>query len=84
MTMIQGLDSGVGEVVKSLKRRGMLEKSVILFSTDNGGGREQGRVRSRSNFPLKGKKEELYEGGVRGVALLSGGALPSSRTKSDE
>ena len=82
--MLQGLDSGIGEVVRSLKRRGMFHNSVILFSTDNGGGRDQGRRRTSSNFPLRGKKEELYEGGVRGVAFLAGGALPTSQTESDE
>ena len=49
----------------------MLENSVILFSTDNGGA-----VESSSNKPLRGNKESVYEGGVRGVGLLAGGALP--------
>ena len=62
-------------MVKSLKRSGMFDNSVILFSTDNG---------AWDNSPLRGKKGELYEGAVRGVAFLSGGALPTRQTKSKE
>ena len=50
----------------------MYEDSVILFSTDNGGGVAD----SDSNLPLRGHKESLYEGGVRGLGLLAGGVLP--------
>ena len=68
---ISALDAGVGKIVASLKRAGLWENSVLLFSTDNGGP-----VPASSNLPLRGTKESLYEGGVRGVALLAGGALP--------
>ena len=61
----QALDAGVGRVVKALKRSGLYENSVIIFSTDNGGVGN-----GASNFPLKGAKEELYEGGVRGVGFV--------------
>ena len=70
---ISALDAGVGEIVASLKRSGLWENSVLLFSTDNGGP-----VPASSNLPLRGTKESLYEGGVRGVALLAGGALALS------
>ena len=61
----QALDAGVGKVVKALKRSGLYDNSVIIFSTDNGGVGN-----GASNFPLKGAKEELYEGGVRGVGFV--------------
>ena len=65
------------QAVASLKRSGLWENSVLLFSTDNGGP-----VPASSNLPLRGTKESLYEGGVRGVALLAGGALPLSTRQS--
>ena len=65
--------------MKSLKRSGLWENSVVLFSTDNGGS-----VPSTSNLPLKGSKESVYEGGVRGVALLTGGILNFSHHQSKQ
>jgi len=64
---ITALDAGIGRIVKSLKSTGLYKNSIILFSTDNGGS-----VEGYSNRPLKGNKEMLYEGGVRGVALVTG------------
>jgi len=61
---ISALDEGVHNVVQALKSSGLYENSVIVFSTDNGG------AGLPSNFPLKGKKEQLYDGGVRGVGFV--------------
>ena len=69
----------MGKIVSSLKRSGLWENSVVLFSTDNGGS-----VLSTSNLPLKGSKESVYEGGVRGVAALSGGLVTASHHQSDQ
>ena len=69
--VVQALDAGVGHIVDSLMSVGLYDDSLLLFSTDNGGA-----VRGFSNLPLKGDKEQLYEGGVRGVALVTGGVIP--------
>ena len=68
---VQALDAGVGHIVDSLVSAGLYDDSLLLFSTDNGGA-----VRGFSNLPLRGDKEQLYEGGVRGVALVTGGVIP--------
>ena len=68
----QALDAGVGQVVKALKRSGLYDNSVIIFSTDNGGVGN-----GASNFPLRGAKEEVYEGGVRGVGFVHSPLLPA-------
>ena len=56
----------MGAVVAALKAAGLYENSVLVFSTDNGGA-----VARTSNLPLRGGKEQLYEGGVRGVGFVS-------------
>ncbi|KAG5322762.1 ARSB Arylsulfatase, partial [Pseudoatta argentina] len=68
--MVSKLDDSVGLIVNTLGSRGMLRNSVILFLTDNGAA-PVGKFRNYgSNFPLRGMKYTLYEGGVRGVAVL--------------
>ena len=69
----QALDAGVGVIEAALRARGLYRDTVILFSTDNGGA---GGV---SNLPLRGHKESLYQGGVRGVAWVGGGLVQRRR-----
>jgi arylsulfatase A-like enzyme len=75
--MVAAMDEGVGNVTAALKRVGMLEKSLIIFSTDNGGP-AYSDGNAASNFPLRGEKNTLWEGGVRGVGLVSGFGLHKS------
>ena len=68
--MLYKLDESVGKVVQALKSKGMLENSVIVFTTDNGGPAAGFNQNAASNWPLKGVKDTLWEGGVRGAAFL--------------
>ncbi|PNF39716.1 Arylsulfatase B [Cryptotermes secundus] len=68
--MVSKLDESVGRVVQALQRRHMLESSVILFLSDNGAPSKGRQPNWGSNWPLKGVKETLWEGGVRGVGLI--------------
>ncbi|XP_045200174.2 arylsulfatase J-like [Mercenaria mercenaria] len=60
------MDDAIGAVVRSLKQRGMWNNTVFVFTTDNGGTKRKGG----SNFPLKGGKGTLYEGGIRAVGFV--------------
>lgn len=68
--MMTHLDVSVGAVVQALARQNMLNDSIIVFSTDNGGPAEGFNLNAASNWPLRGVKNTLWEGGVRGAALL--------------
>ena len=68
--MVSALDDAVGSIYDSLKQSGMLENSIIAFTTDNGGPANGFDFNAASNFPLRGVKATLWEGGVRGVGLL--------------
>ncbi|KAM7296026.1 hypothetical protein ISCGN_021230 [Ixodes scapularis] len=48
----------------------MLENSVVAFSTDNGGLPWGADSNSGFNWPLRGGKTTLWEGGVRGAAFI--------------
>ncbi|XP_017766449.1 PREDICTED: arylsulfatase J [Eufriesea mexicana] len=68
--MLSKLDESVGRVVEALRKRDMLKNSVIVFSTDNGGPPAGFNLNAASNWPLRGTKNTLWEGGVRGAGLL--------------
>ncbi|XP_012939276.1 arylsulfatase I [Aplysia californica] len=68
--MVSALDDAVGAVYDALKTSGMLQNSVIVFTTDNGGPANGFDYNAANNFPLRGVKATLWEGGVRGVGFL--------------
>ena len=63
--LLASVDYALHKVFVDLKMRGMFDNSVILVTTDNGGGPWN------SNLPLKGSKETLYEGGIRGASFIT-------------
>ncbi|CAG9792195.1 unnamed protein product [Diatraea saccharalis] len=72
------LDESVGKVVEALQTNGLLHNSIILFTTDNGGAAAGFNSNAASNFPLRGVKNTLWEGGVRGVSALFSPRLVSN------
>lgn len=52
--MLSKLDESVGKVVEALQNRGLLENSIIIFTTDNGGPAAGFNDNSASNYPLRG------------------------------
>jgi len=59
MAMVDALDSAIGEVIQSLKEKGMLDNTLIVFTSDNGG------IAEADNRPLRSIKGDSFEGGVR-------------------
>ncbi len=74
---VTALDAAVGKIVSALEKRGMLENTLIIFHSDNGGALPMrfatgdGDIRSpvADNGVFRQGKGSLYEGGVRVVAL---------------
>lgn len=80
-SMASKLDESVGRLVDSLKKAEMWENTLIWAVSDNGGMTHWGDVfpaSASSNWPLRGGKATLFEGGVRSVSFLAGGFLPST------
>src|SRR5680860_65657 len=62
--MIESIDDGVGPVSYTLKKLGLDDNTLIIFTSDNGG-----ETTVTTNAPLRAGKSWLYEGGIR-VPLL--------------
>lgn len=73
--MVSKMDDSVGELVKALKKKDMLSNTIIVFSTDNGGPAEGFNLNAASNWPLRGVKNTLWEGGVRGAGFIWSASL---------
>ncbi|MEX0613360.1 MAG: sulfatase [Pirellulales bacterium] len=58
--MIDSLDQSVGRIRQTLDELGIADRTIILFTSDNGG-----RIPTTSNAPLRAGKGSCYEGGVR-------------------
>lgn len=72
MAMVTALDTGVGKVVDTLSDAGMYDNSIIVLTTDNGGATNSGKyLDAGNNWPLRGSKCTEWQGGVRGVAMIS-------------
>ena len=65
--MISRLDRDVGRLLDRLAKHGIDEHTLVIFTSDNGPHAEGGNDPRfcDSNGPLRGKKRDLYEGGIR-------------------
>lgn len=60
--VIAHMDTAVGRLVGALKERGVLDNTLILFMSDNGGNAESGPKGRLEGNPPGGPKSEVYEG----------------------
>lgn len=68
--MVTKLDESIGTIVETLEEKDMLQNSIIIFMSDNGAASIGSFTNWGSNYPLRGIKDTLFEGGVRDVAFI--------------
>jgi arylsulfatase I/J len=69
--MISALDEAMGHLTEELVKKGMWDDTLFLFTSDNGG-----KYSEAPNYPLRGGKGSVFEGGVRVASFVTGGFLP--------
>lgn len=83
--MLESLDDAVGTLLDALDRLQLAERTLIVFTSDNGGNmyNEVDGVTPTSNAPLRGGKATLYEGGIRVplVVVWPGKVAAASRSE---
>ncbi|XP_069103676.1 arylsulfatase B-like [Argopecten irradians] len=69
--MVTAMDDLVGNVTAALKENGMYDDTLFVFTADNGGW----TTFHGNNYPLRGGKATVYEGGTRATAFITGAGL---------
>ena len=66
-SMVESMDHALGVVLDELKKNNILENTIVVFMSDNGGLSAVARdgKRHQHNYPLKSGKGSIYEGGIR-------------------
>jgi arylsulfatase A-like enzyme len=80
--MVETMDGAVGAVLAKLDALGLAEKTLVIFTSDNG-GLSTSEGWPTSNEPLRAGKGWLYEGGVRVPFLVRWPGQVRAGTSSD-
>lgn len=63
--MVREMDKGVGEILQTLREQGVLENTIVIYTSDNGGEEIAAQKYPGNNGFFRGAKSSPYEGGCR-------------------
>ena len=63
--LVENLDQNIGKVIAALERMNLTEKTLVIFTSDNGGLIGNPANPITNNYPLRSQKGYPYEGGIR-------------------
>lgn len=74
VAMVERMDRGVGDLLRTLDRLGIAQNTLVIFTNDNGG------EWLSSNGPLFNRKWTVWEGGIRVPAIVRWpGRIPAGK-----
>jgi len=75
-------DENFGNLIQEIRENGLWSNTLIILTNDNAPSTGQTGKNFYANYglqwPYRGQKSDWFQGGVKGVLGLGGGALPSS------
>ncbi len=75
---VTAMDDSIGKILDRLEKHGHAENTIVIFFSDNGGSG------AADNWPLRGHKGQMFEGGIRVPCVVRWpGRIPAG-TVSDE
>jgi len=65
--LLEGMDKSLGDLLDYLKQNNLEKNTIVIFMSNNGGYSHRPRegADNTQNYPLRGGKGSLYEGGIR-------------------
>jgi arylsulfatase A-like enzyme len=76
--MLESLDAAVGAVLDAVEASGEADNTIVIFMSDNGGF-----YQATENWPLRGYKSNLYEGGIRVPLIVRWPGHVKARSRCD-
>lgn len=81
-SMVESMDAAVGVVLDSIDAAGLVENTIVIFFSDNG-GLSTSEGHPTSNLPLRAGKGWLYEGGIREPCIVAAPGVTPPGTECD-
>ncbi len=84
--MIESMDDAIGSLIDAVDEAGIADETVIIFVSDNGGNMysKLDGIFPTDNFPLRGGKASMCEGGIRVPCVVVWPGVTKAKTRSDQ